>query len=62
VFLDKGVNDGLLAGDVFTVSPDSPLGRVIGKIQIISLQPDTSAAIILKSSEEITIGANWGQK
>lgn len=62
VFLDKGINDGLLAGDVFTVFPDSTLERVIGKIQVISLQPETSAAIILKSSEEITIGAGWGQK
>jgi LysM repeat protein len=62
VFLDKGVNDGLLPGDVFTVFTDSPVKRAIGKIQVISLQPETSAAIILKSSEEITIGTSWGQK
>jgi hypothetical protein len=62
VYLDKGVNKGLQLGDVFTIFPASGLERVIGKVQIISLQPETSAALILKSSEEITVGSKWGQK
>lgn len=62
LYLDKGSNTGLELGDVFTIFPDSALERTIGKLQIISLQPDTSTAVILKSSEEITIGSKWGQK
>ncbi|RJQ13892.1 MAG: LysM peptidoglycan-binding domain-containing protein [Nitrospiraceae bacterium] len=65
IFLDKGRNDGLEAGDVFSVfsmTAESPVKRVIGKIQIISLQPATSAAIITESSQEILIGAKWGQE
>lgn len=62
VFLDKGLNDGLLAGDTFSVFSGSTIGRVIGKIQIISLQPTTSSAVILNSEEEISIGNRVGQK
>ncbi|MBI5099629.1 MAG: LysM peptidoglycan-binding domain-containing protein [Nitrospirae bacterium] len=62
VFLDRGQNDGLQAGDVFSVLSGSPVDRVIGKVQIISLQPVTSAAVVLDSAEEITIGNKWGQK
>lgn len=62
LYLDKGSNKGLELGDVFTISPNSAIERTIGKLQVISLQPDTSTAVILKSSEEITIGSKWGQK
>jgi LysM repeat protein len=62
VFLDRGQNDGLQTGDVFSVFSGSPVERVIGKVQIISLQPATSAAVVLNSEEEITIGNKWGQK
>ena len=62
LYLDKGSNKGLELGDVFTILPNSALERTIGKLQVISLQPDTSTAVILKSSEEITIGSKWGQK
>jgi hypothetical protein len=62
VFLDKGQNDGLKAGDVFSVFSSPPVQRVIGKIQVISMQPTTSASIVLQSDEEIKRGLATGQK
>jgi len=62
VYLDKGANNGLQPGDVFEIFPNAPIQRVIGEAQVISLKPDTSTAVILNSSEEITIGSKWGQK
>ncbi|MBI5408527.1 MAG: LysM peptidoglycan-binding domain-containing protein [Nitrospirae bacterium] len=62
IFLDKGKNDGLLVGDVFSTISDPPVERATGKIQVISVQPTTSSAVVLKSSEEIFIGGKWGQK
>lgn len=62
IFLDKGQNDGLQEGDVFSVFSGSPVERVIGKIQVISLKPATSASVILKSDDEILPGLKLGQK
>ncbi|GBD95779.1 MAG TPA: LysM peptidoglycan-binding domain-containing protein [Nitrospirae bacterium] len=62
IFLDKGANDGLETGDVFSVLSERPAVRSIGKIQIVSLQPATSGAVLLKSEQEVTIGTKWGQK
>lgn len=61
VFLDKGENDGMQVGDVFSVFADFPSERVLGKIQVISLQPDTAGAVVLIGlNEAIVLGANWG--
>jgi hypothetical protein len=60
IFLDKGINDGLKIGDVFSVFLDFPVKRPIGEIQVISLQQTTSGAVIVKSTQEITIGLKWG--
>jgi hypothetical protein len=60
VFLDKGSNDGLQVGDVFSVISELPFESPIGTLQIVSLQPSTSTAIVLKSTQEIFIGAKWG--
>jgi hypothetical protein len=60
VYLDKGENDGLKVGDTFSVLSEIPVERAISTIQVISLQPTTSTAIILKSNQEITIGDKWG--
>jgi hypothetical protein len=38
-----------------------PMKRSIGKLQVISLQPETSTAVIVKSAQEISIGGPWGQ-
>ena len=62
IFLDKGENDGLEIGDVFSVFSERPAVRSIGKIQIVSLQPSTSGAVLLNSDQEVTIGTKWGQK
>lgn len=61
LFLDRGGNDGLQVGDVFAVLSQQPAVRPIGKIQIVSLQPATSGAVLLESTQEITIGMKWGQ-
>ncbi len=62
VFLDKGLDDGLAPGDTFRIFSEMPVERPIGTLQIISLQPTTSAALIQKSSQEILIGMKWGNK
>jgi hypothetical protein len=62
IFLDKGENDDIKIGDVFTVLREQPAESPIGKIQIVSLQPSTSGAIILQNSQEIKIGTKWGQQ
>jgi hypothetical protein len=60
IFLDKGREDGLEVGDIVHVLSDVPVKRPVGKIQIISLQPSTSAAFVLESRREISLGAKWG--
>jgi hypothetical protein len=62
LFIDRGENDGLKAGDVFTVLSEQPAQRPIGKIQIVSLQPSTAGAVLIQSAQEVTIGKKWVQK
>jgi hypothetical protein len=63
VFLDKGENDGIQVGDVFSVFAGPPTERVLGTIQIISLQPDTAGAVVMSHmNEAIMLGAHWGNK
>lgn len=62
IYLDKGQVDGLEAGDIFSLFSEKPIVHTVGTIQIVSLQPATSAAIILDSSKEITVGDRWGKK
>jgi len=63
IYLDKGHDDGLEVGDTFSALSQTPVERSIGKIQIISLQPTTSVAVIRKSDQDITIGKDmWGKK
>ncbi len=62
IFLDKGENDGIEVGDVFTVVAEKPTERAIGTLQVVSLQPATSGAVLLQSEHEVTIGRKWGQK
>ena len=62
IFLDKGQDDGLAIGDVFSALDNPPTERPVGKIQIVSLQPTTSTALILNSSQEVFIGSKWGNK
>jgi len=62
VFVDKGENDGVQVGDVFSVFTDSPVRRPIGEIQVVSLRSTTSGAVITDSSSELTIGLQWGKQ
>jgi hypothetical protein len=63
VFLDKGENDGIQVGDVFSVFAPPPTERVLGKIQVISLQPTTAGAVVLLGmNEAIMLEAHWGNK
>lgn len=56
VFVDKGKNDGLEVGDLLATTLQSEHKIFNGVIQIISLRPTTSAAIIRKAAKEIQIG------
>ncbi|HDK16920.1 MAG TPA: LysM peptidoglycan-binding domain-containing protein, partial [Nitrospirae bacterium] len=57
VYLDKGEDDGLAVGDTFSALSKDPVERVIGKLRVFSLQPTTSAAVILTTQDdEIKIG------
>jgi len=62
VFIDRGQNDGLQAGDVFSVFSGTPVERVTGRVQVISLQPSTSASVILSSEEGVGPGLRVGQR
>jgi len=63
VFLDKGENDGIQVGDVFSVFAEPPTERVLGKIQVISLQPETAGAVVLLGmNEAIMLEAHWGNR
>lgn len=62
VFLDKGINDGLEPGDTFSVFSDGEIRTTEGTIQVVSLKPETSAAIVIDSRRELLIGDSWGNK
>ncbi|GAB4541083.1 MAG: LysM domain-containing protein [Thermodesulfovibrionia bacterium] len=61
IYLDKGSDDGLEVGDIFDTFSLEPVKIPIGRIQVISLRPHTSTAIVLKSSKELSIGDMWGK-
>jgi hypothetical protein len=56
VFIDKGKNDGLELGDLLATTLQSDHKIVNGVVQIISMKPSTSAAIIRKAAKEIQRG------
>jgi len=61
VYLDRGKDNGLMIGDTFDIFVDAHCFRIlVGTLQIIALQPQTSTAIIVKSIQEINIGDMWG--
>ena len=61
IYLDKGKHAGLMVGDIFSSIIDKRITREIGTFQIISMQPETSTAMILETEEEIYVGSEWGQ-
>lgn len=62
VFVDKGSNDGVEVRDMFNLIVEKPVRRKVGKLQIISTQPETSTAVILDTAQEILVGGKWAQK
>jgi hypothetical protein len=62
VYLDKGKEDGLKVGDMFSVLLTKPVKRPIATVQVFDARPDVSKAVILKSVQEITLGDMWGKK
>ncbi|MDI6741257.1 MAG: LysM peptidoglycan-binding domain-containing protein [Smithella sp.] len=56
IFLDKGCQDGIEAGDVFKTLAVTDRAIPNGIIQVISCRDFTSTAIVKKSSAAITIG------
>lgn len=58
IFIDKGSNDGLMAGDMLrtvTVDKDNE-SRSVGTIQIINTMDSTATAIVKKSEYVISVG------
>jgi hypothetical protein len=62
VYLDKGGDDSISVGDTFSALIQTPFERTVGKIQVFTLQPETSVALVLKSEEEISVGDTWGNR
>jgi hypothetical protein len=58
VYLDKGANDGLEVGDIFSIQDNAPSGL----LQVISIKLHTAAAIILEMQQEVEAGDTWGKK
>jgi hypothetical protein len=62
VYLDKGSDDGLEPGDKFSVFSDESISRKVGTIQVVSLGPTTSAALIRKTKREVVLGYSFGNR
>ncbi|MCG6553874.1 MAG: hypothetical protein L7F77_16240 [Candidatus Magnetominusculus sp. LBB02] len=56
IYVDKGTDDGLRAGDMFTVMSTTKPVSPIGKIQILSTQKNTSTAYVMESKTTIYVG------
>ena len=59
IYLDKGSDDGLELGDTFSVFSNKSISAMVGALQIVSVKPHTSAALIIESTEEILMGYKW---
>jgi hypothetical protein len=58
VYLDKGAEEGLMAGDVLSIQDNTPTGT----LQVISTKAHTAAAVILQVQQEVRIGDTFGKK
>ncbi|MBF0321176.1 MAG: hypothetical protein HQL01_15390 [Nitrospirae bacterium] len=56
IYVDKGTDDGLKPGDMFTVMSTTKPVSPIGKIKILSTQKNTSTAYVIDSKTTILIG------
>lgn len=55
VYLDKGASDGITPEAIFQVTGERP-GHIIGELIVISVQANTSTALITKSIEPFGVG------
>lgn len=62
VYIDKGDADGIEIGDTFSALVEDPVQRSIGKIQVFSVKPTTSVALVLNSEQELAVGDMWGNR
>jgi hypothetical protein len=62
VYLDRGNEDGLEVGDIFSSLYTTPVERATGTLQIFSIQQKTSVAVVQQSEQEITVGDMWGNR
>ncbi len=56
VYIDKGVTDGLMPGDVLNIISSKGPERPIGKIRVISVRQNTAVALVDYCTEEIVRG------
>jgi hypothetical protein len=56
LYVDKGTDDGLKPGDMFTVMSTTKPISPIGKIKILSTQKNTSTAYVIDSKTTILVG------
>jgi hypothetical protein len=62
VFLDKGEDDGVRIGDVFSVFAKTAITTSIATLQIVDLKPGISKAVLLNALQEVTVGERWGKE
>jgi len=67
LYIDKGANDGILPGDIFTLrrhppsdSPYAGLYKEIATIQVLRTEPETATAMVLHSILEGRPGDRFG--
>ncbi|MEO5360700.1 MAG: hypothetical protein H7843_09645 [Nitrospirota bacterium] len=56
IYVDKGTDDGLKPGDMFTVMSSVKPISPIGKIKILATQKNTSTAYVLESKTTLLVG------
>ncbi|WP_420263627.1 hypothetical protein [Candidatus Magnetominusculus dajiuhuensis] len=56
LYVDKGTDDGLRSGDMFTVMSTTKPISPIGKIKILSTQKNTATAYVIESKTSIFVG------
>lgn len=59
VYIDKGSDDGIAAGDVFNIITGKKPNTPIGSIQVINVQSKTAVAYVNKAVSEIEAGDSF---
>ncbi|MBF0459670.1 MAG: hypothetical protein HQK99_17425, partial [Nitrospirae bacterium] len=56
LYVDKGTDDGLKPGDMFTVMSTTKPISPIGRIKILASQKNTSTAYVIEANTTILVG------